>query len=902
MDLDKGFEAVKKMWFCILLLVATSQSTKALPSTIRVGALFEPENEGPKLAFMSAIEKVNLKNEILPQTLLMYDVSIVQPQDSFHASKKICKQLEEGVAAVFGPLSSSSAAHVQSMCYALEVPHLQARWDSRDIKDIDYFSINLYPHYLTLSRVFLDLVVHWNWKRFTILYEDNDGLIRLQEVLNAASKYEFEISVRKLQLRDGKYISQLKEIKEQGENRLIVDCNNNTIYQLLKQALQVTMLSNSYHFMFTTLDLPLIDLEEFKYGGVNITAIRLIDSLRPQVSEVTQDWIMEEKRTGNSPIKGYKAEIPTETALMYDAVILFAKGLHQVAGARDINTMSLSCTKQNTWTHGNSLLNYMKTVVFDGLSGKIMFDSNGERSDFSVNVLKLKETGLTKIGTWTTKYGVNMTESPIENKKEIEKKLSNSTLRVVTKLELPYVGNKTNLDGTVEYEGFAIDLLNAIAEELHFNYTITIVKDGQYGGEDPKTGKWNGMVGELIDQKADLAVAGMSITYKREKVIDFTKPFLNLGITILYKRPHKKPPKLFSFLSPLTSEVWVYIIAAYLVVSFMLYIIARLSPYEWYESGSDELDNQFTVLNSLWFTIGCLMQQGSEVAPRAVSTRIVGGIWWFFTLIVISSYTANLAAFLTIDRLDTTIESVEDLAKQTDVHYGTLKGGSSKAFFEDSDVPIYKQMANFMTSTTPSVYVSSTKEAVARVLLGSYAYLGESTSIDYQVQRHCDLMQVGGLLDSKGYGIATPRGSPYRDMISEQILRLQERQKISKLYTKWWKEKAESNCDTEGKGKQNANELGLQNVGGVFVVLVAGVVAGTIMAIFEFLWKAWRNSRIDKRPFCTEVSQELRVAITCLGSSRKNGKKKSEDARLDNHQLVPLTSGQNSFMSKDMNT
>lgn len=86
------------------------------------------------------------------------------------------------------------------------------------------------------------------------------------------------------------------------------------------------------------------------------------------------------------------------------------------------------------------------------------------------------------------------------------------------------------------------------------------------------------------------------------------------------------------------------------------------------------------------------------------------------------------------------------------------------------------------------------------------------------------------------------------------------------------------------------------------MVLVAGVVAGTIMAIMEFLWKAWRNSRIDKQPFCTEVSQELRVAITCLGSSRKNGKKKSEDARLDNHQLVPLTSGQNSFMSKDMNT
>jgi len=42
----------------------------------------------------------------------------------------------------------------------------------------------------------------------------------------------------------------------------------------------------------------------------------------------------------------------------------------------------------------------------------------------------------------------------------------------------------------------------------------------------------------------------------------------------------------------------------------------------------------------------------------------VGGIWWFFTLIIISSYTANLAAFLTVERQITPIENAEDLAKQ----------------------------------------------------------------------------------------------------------------------------------------------------------------------------------------------------------------------------------------------
>lgn len=65
-------------------------------------------------------------------------------------------------------------------------------------------------------------------------------------------------------------------------------------------------------------------------------------------------------------------------------------------------------------------------------------------------------------------------------------------------------------------------------------------------------------------QKADLAVAGLTINFQREQVIDFTIPFLNLGISILFKRPVKDAPNLFSFLSPLSVDIWLYMIAAYL--------------------------------------------------------------------------------------------------------------------------------------------------------------------------------------------------------------------------------------------------------------------------------------------------------------------------------------------------
>lgn len=69
------------------------------------------------------------------------------------------------------------------------------------------------------------------------------------------------------------------------------------------------------------------------------------------------------------------------------------------------------------------------------------------------------------------------------------------------------------------------------------------------------------------------------------------------------------------------------------------------------------------------------------LACRSLSGRIVGGVWWFFTLIIISSYTANLAAFLTVERMVSPIESAEDLAKQTEIAYGTLEAGSTKEFF-----------------------------------------------------------------------------------------------------------------------------------------------------------------------------------------------------------------------------
>ncbi|MEQ2259990.1 Glutamate receptor ionotropic, kainate 4, partial [Xenotaenia resolanae] len=103
--------------------------------------------------------------------------------------------------------------------------------------------------------------------------------------------------------------------------------------------------------------------------------------------------------------------------------------------------------------------------------------------------------------------------------------------------ENPYVmlrPNHQELEGNDRYEGFCVDMLKELADILKFKYRIRLVGDGVYGVPGAN-GTWTGMVGELISRKADLAVAGLTITAEREKVIDFSKPFMTLGISIMYR-------------------------------------------------------------------------------------------------------------------------------------------------------------------------------------------------------------------------------------------------------------------------------------------------------------------------------------------------------------------------------
>ncbi|XP_076008787.1 glutamate receptor ionotropic, kainate 3 [Genypterus blacodes] len=861
--------AIWEYWTSLAVCVFWIPYSYGMPHVIRIGGIFE-QTEGPvslvsseELAFKFAVNNINRNRTLLPNTTLTYDIQRINIYDSFEASRKACDQLSLGVVAIFGPSHSSSSNAVQSICNALEVPHIQVRWKHHPMDNRDSFYANLYPDYSSLSYAILDLVQYLKWKTATVVYDDSTGLIRLQELIMAPSRYNIRLKIRQLPLDSQDTRPLLKEMKRGREFRIIFDCSHQMAAQILKQAQTMGMMTEYYHYIFTTLDLMAIDLEPYRYCGVNMTGFRILNVDNPQVASIVEKWSMERQLPPKPDSGLLEGIMTTDAALTYDAVHIVSVS-YQHAPQMTVN--SLQCHRHKPWRFGGRFMSFIKESHWDGLTGRLSFNkTTGLRTDFDLDIIALKEDGLEKVGKWSASGGLNITEVPKRKGMNISDSLANRSLVITTILEEPYVMLKKSdkaLVGNDRFEGFCIDLLKELSSVLGFSYEIRLVPDGKYGSQDEK-GQWNGMVRELIEHRADLAVAPLTITYMRERVVDFSKPFMSMGISILYRKPNTTNNGFFSFLNPMTPDIWVYILLAYLGVSCVLFVIARFSPYEWYDAhpcnpGSDVVENNFTLLNSFWFGVGSLMQQGSELMPKALSTRIIGGIWWFFTLIIISSYTANLAAFLTVERMDSPVDSADDIAKQTKIEYGVVRDGATMSFFRKSKVSTFEKMWAFMSSKPSTSLVKSIEDGIQRVLKSDYALIMESTTIDYITRRNCNLTQVGGLIDSKGYGIGTPLGSPYRDKITIAILSILEDGRLHMLKEKWW---SGSSCLDEER--RETGPMGIQNLGGIFIVLASGLVLSVFVAVAEFIYKLRKTTERDQRSLCSAMVDEIRLSFTC---------------------------------------
>ncbi|KAG8321977.1 Glutamate receptor ionotropic, kainate 1 [Homalodisca vitripennis] len=143
------------------------------------GAIFtqDQKDSSTELAFKYAVYRLNKDKELLPNTTLVYDIQYVPRDDSFRTSKKACKQMEFGIQALFGPSDPLLGAHIQSICEALDIPHVEARIDFEPA--FKEFSINLHPSQEHMNHAFKDVMTFLNWTKVAIIYEEDYGFWKI---------------------------------------------------------------------------------------------------------------------------------------------------------------------------------------------------------------------------------------------------------------------------------------------------------------------------------------------------------------------------------------------------------------------------------------------------------------------------------------------------------------------------------------------------------------------------------------------------------------------------------------------------------------------------------------------------------------------------------------------------
>ena len=458
-------------------------------------------------------------------------------------------------------------------------------------------------------------------------------------------------------------------------------------------------------------------------------------------------------------------------------------------------------------------------------------------------------------------------------------------MRIVIYLQPPFImsrpKNGTN-HGEVEYYGYCIDLLEMIMAKMqnasetrdgqpwHFTYSLYAVPDGKFGEKDVNTGKWDGIIGQIHTMQADIGLGPIAVMAERETVVDFTVPYYDLiGINILMKKA-AVPSHLFKFLTVMDTSVWFTILASYLLAAFLLFAYDRISPYSYRhnkEGWADEKRRDFSMKECLWFCMTSLTPQGGGEGPQSLSGRLVAATWWTYGFFAIAAYTANLAAFLTVSRLDSTTESLDHLSHQFRIRYATQADTEPLVYFKRMayiehkfyqiwknmslnmnlspaerskysvwDYPISDKYTKMLGQMYQAKMPKSYAEGVRRVRESpsaqeGFAFVTDAVSVKFAINAHCDLHSIGNEFSRKPVALVVQQNTTLKDRLSSAILKLLNERKLESLKEHWWKKYSVKCEDT----KKSSDGISIHNIGGVFIVIFAGVILACITLVIEYI-------------------------------------------------------------------
>nr|CAG4651579.1 EOG090X00ST [Triops cancriformis] len=802
------------------------------------GVLSDHDND---LLFKKTIDELNFDPTLVPKNTTLYSASMLMDPNPIRTALKVCNYLiTQQVYAIVvshpmrGEMSPAAVSYTGGF-YHIPIIGISSRDSAFSDKNIHISFIRTVAPYSHQADVWTTMMRHFSFRQVVIIHSsDTDGnsLLGRFQTHSQSSDEDAEIKIEAVfefepELQN--FTSQLLEIKEARARVYLLYANKEDASVIFRDATALNMT---------------------REGHV---------------------WIV------------------TEQALDAPNVPVGVLGLQQINAT-------------NEAAHIRDSFYIKKQVLLDGHTGKVAFDENGDRLNAEYEVVNI-QSGHQHVSVgqyFYSKFRRAMTLSindsaiiwPGGGNSKPEGFIIPTHLKVMTIQEKPFVyareisSDKGELCDVMQKElpcpwfnnsgegdksyccrGYCIDLLQKLAHKINFTFDLVLSPDGQYGNLATRNGtnrkEWTGLIGELVYERADMIVAPLTINPERAQVIEFSKPFKYQGITILEKK-QPKTSTLVSFLQPFRDTLWILVMVSVHVVALVLYLLDRFSPFGRFRLANTDAteEDALNLSSAIWFAWGVLLNSGiGEGTPRSFSARVLGMVWAGFAMIIVASYTANLAAFLVLDRPKTSLSGINDPRLRNPMEnftYATVRGSAVDMYFRRQ-----VELSNMYRTMEGNNYVTA-EEGIAAVKLGKLkAFIWDSSRLEFEAAQDCDLVTAGELFGRSGYGIGLQKGSPWADSVTLAVLDFHESGLMEDLDTEWILQGNAQQCEHNEKTPAT---LGLKNMAGVFILVAAGIVGGVALIVIEIMYKRHQIRRQRRLELARHAADKWRTMV----EKRKN--------------------------------
>ncbi|CAF1188368.1 unnamed protein product [Rotaria sordida] len=334
----------------------------------------------------------------------------------------------------------------------------------------------------------------------------------------------------------------------------------------------------------------------------------------------------------------------------------------------------------------------------------------------------------------------------------------------------------------------------------------------------PANQTYDGLIKAVATSVCDVAIGDITVTAKRREIVDFSTSIFDNSVRIIVRQTKTIDVDLLSYLKPFSLKLWSILLICIVYAAVLLCVLEG--------QNNEALQNRSIISSgamSMWYSIGTIMGYGADFHVRTAPGRLLTIGLYLLSLVLVATYTANLASDLTISKSKDTISGIDDIKN------GKIPFSRIGILIESAEEDYYLRE---ISGGVRNYYPLKTKNELFSSLLNNIidASILDISAIEYYTNNiYCNLTLAGKDFAPSSYGIVYPKQWLYGKDLDVTILSLRESGVLDDLKRKWF----DKNVCQDSTSSYVSTSINMEQMSGLFVTF--GLIS--ILSIVLFIWK-----------------------------------------------------------------